>query len=272
MRRPSFLAHLIVSVKRHWPNYVAEAAGLFLFLFMAGLVTTAVNHPGWWLARQLAGHEVLGRAVIGLVAGLTVVVIVYSPWGKRSGAHLNPAVTLAFWQLGKIRTADACWYLVAQVIGALLGGQALLALLGSSFAHPEVDYALTLPGPQGAAVAFGAEFIITFGMIAVLFMALHTKQLENLAGWLLGGLLAIYIVVETPYSGMSLNPARSLGSAAVAHNFTDFWVYLVAPTLSAWLAAVLFQQLFRESPLSDCIIAGPGSSVITTEPPQHPVE
>ncbi|WP_019948220.1 aquaporin [Hymenobacter aerophilus] len=279
MRHPGFLAHLIVSAKRHWNNYLTEAAGIFLFLFMAGFITTAVNHPDWWLARQLAGHEVLGRAVIGLVVGLTVVVIVYSPWGKRSGAHVNPAVTLAFWQLGKIRLADACWYLLAQVAGALLAGQALLGLLGRYFAHPKVDYALTKPGPEGMAVAFGAEFLITFIMVAVLFLALHTQRLQNLAGWLLGALLALYVVVETPYSGMSLNPARSLGSAVAAHDYGALWVYWVAPPLAAWLAAVLFQLLFRDSPLSGSSIAGPASNSgdhtatnTSEEPPQHPVE
>ncbi|NVO30655.1 MIP/aquaporin family protein [Hymenobacter lapidiphilus] len=272
MRRPSFLAHLLVSAKRHWSNYLTEAAGLFLFLFMASLIATAVHYPGSWLARQLVGQPIVGRALIGLVAGLTVVVLVYSPWGKRSGAHLNPAVTLAFWQLGKIKAADACWYVLAQVAGALLAGQVLLALLGHYFTHPEVNYALTLPGPQGAAVAFGAEFGITFGMVAVLLLALHTKRLQNLAGWLLGALLAFYIIVETPYSGMSLNPARSLGSAVAAQNYTALWVYFAAPLLAVWLAAVLFQRLFRDSPLSGSILAGPATIPLSTEPPQHPVE
>lgn len=279
MRAPSFLAHLLVSVRRHWANYLTEAAGIFLFLFVSGMAATAVHYPGSWLAQQLAGQPVLGRAVIGAVVGFTVVAIVYSPWGKRSGAHVNPAVTLAFWQLGKIRPADACWYLLAQMAGALLAGQALLGLLGRYFAHPEVDYALTLPGPQGAAVAFGAELLITFVMMAVLLLALHTKRLENLAGWLLGALLAFYVVVETPYSGMSLNPARSLGSAVAAGNYEALWVYLLAPPLAAWLAAVLFHLLFRNSPLSGSSLAGPaphsGSNTATktsTEPPQHPVE
>ena len=153
----------------------------------------------------------LARGIIGLVVGLTVVVIVYSPWGKRSGAHVNPAVTIGFWQLGKIKPADACWYLLAQVVGALLAGQVLLGLLGRYFAHPAVDYVRTQPGPEGVAVAFGAEFLITFILVAVLFMALHTQRLQNLAGWLLGALLAVYVVVETPYSGMSLNPAPQFG-------------------------------------------------------------
>ncbi|WP_165768229.1 aquaporin [Hymenobacter amundsenii] len=268
-----------MSVKRHWSNYLTEAAGIFLFLFMSGLTATAVHYPGSWLAEQLAGHAVLERAVIGLVVGLTVVVIVYSPWGKRSGAHVNPAVTVGFWQLGKIRPADACWYVLAQVAGALLAGQALLLVLGRYFAHPDVNYVLTKPGPDGVAVAFGAEFLITFIMAAVLFMALHTKRLQNLAGWLLGALLALYVVVETPYSGMSLNPARSLGSAVAAHDYAALWVYWVAPPLAGWLAAVLFQLLFRDSPLSGSSIAGPNSSAgssastkTSTEPPQHPVE
>ena len=250
-----------------------------LFLVMSTLATVAVQYPGSPLRWALARHGQLRLAAIGAVVGLTIVVIVYSPWGKRSGAHVNPAVTLAFWTLGKIKTADAIWYVLAQAAGAVLAGQLLLLALGPLFTHPTVNYVLTqpVPLPRGQLIAFAAEFLITFGMTAALLLCLHSKLFKKLAGWILGLLLAVYIVYETPYSGMSLNPARSLGSAVAARNYAGLWVYLVAPPLAAWLAAVLFHIVFRDSPLSGSIIAGSDSGDETStqtdeEPPQHPVE
>lgn len=249
---------------------------------MSSLVTVAVQHPASPLHAALAEHGKIRLAVIGAVAGLTIVVIVYSPWGKRSGAHVNPAVTLGFWALGKIRTADALWYVLAQVVGAVVAGQLLLLSLGSLFTHPTVDYVLTqpVPLPNGQLIAFVAEFLITFGMMGILLLCLHSKLFKKLAGWILGLLLAVYIVYETPYSGMSLNPARSLGSAVAAHDYAGLWLYLVAPALGAWLATVLFHLAFRDAKFGS-ILAGTGDTAnfgdnTTTqteeEPPQHPVE
>ena len=279
--KPTLLAHLLVSLRRHWPHYLTEAAGIMLFLVMSTLATVVVQYPGSPLRWALAGHGQLRLAIIGAVVGLTIVVIVYSPWGKRSGAHVNPAVTLGFWTLGKIKTADAIWYVLAQAAGAVLAGQLLLLTLGPVFAHPTVDYVLTqpVPLPGGQLIAFAAEFLITFFMTAALLLCLHSKLFKKLAGWILGLLLAVYIVYETPYSGMSLNPARSLGSAVAAGHYAGLWVYLVAPPLAAWLAAVLFHIVFRNSPLSGSIIAGSDadsgnktSTKTDEEPPQHPVE
>ena len=281
MRRPHLLAYLIVCCRRHWSNYLAEAVGIAFFLIMSSLATVAVQHPTSPLHTVLAGHGKLRLALIGAVVGLVIVAIVYSPWGKRSGAHVNPAVTLGFWTLGKIRTADALWYVLAQATGAVVAGQLLVLLLGPLFAHPTVNYALTqpVPLPNGQRIAFVAEFLITFVMMGILLLCLHSKLFKKLTGWILGILLALYIVYETPYSGMSLNPARSLGSAVAAHNYTGLWIYLVAPALGAWLATLLFRAAFRDAAFSSIMAgdSGANSGDNTTtqteeEPPQHPVE
>ena len=86
------------------------------------------------------------RALMGLIMGLTAIAIIYSPWGQQSGAHINPAVTLTFWRLGKIATWDAVFYVAAQFMGGLLGVLVVLALLGAIFADPPVSYVATLPG------------------------------------------------------------------------------------------------------------------------------
>ena len=230
---------LRAALRSHWRHYVAEAAGLAFFIACASVFTVLLEHPASPVHQALAGHEVGRRAVLGVGMGFVIVAIVYSPWGKQSGAHINPAVTLAFWYLGKLRGADALWYGVAQVLGGLAGAGWCEQVLGRYYAHTSVHHITTRPGPDGAGVAFGAELLISFVSMAVLLGALHHARLEKVAGWLIGGLIALYILVETPYSGMSLNPARSLASAVAAQDFRALWVYLVAPPLGMGLAAVL---------------------------------
>ena len=230
---------LLAALRSHWRHYVAEAAGLAFFIACASVFTVLLEHPASSVHQALAGHEVGRRAVLGVSMGFVIVAIVYSPWGKQSGAHINPAVTLAFWYRGKLRGADALWYGVAQVLGGLAGAGLCKQVLGRYYAHTSVHHITTRPGPDGAGVAFGAELLISFVSMAVLLGALHHARLEKVAGWLIGGLIALYILVETPYSGMSLNPARSLASAVAAQDFRALWVYLVAPPLGMGLAAVL---------------------------------
>jgi aquaporin Z len=130
---------------------------------------------------------------------------------------------------------------IGEVVGGAVTGAALLhAAIGYWLAHPAIKNLLTQPKPVpgGTAVAWGAEFLITGGLMAVLLLALHSKSLHKAAGALAAALLAFYIIVESPYSGMSLNPARSLGTALAAGEFRGLWVYWTAPPLAAWLVAV----------------------------------
>ncbi|MGH7166316.1 MAG: aquaporin, partial [Nitrospiraceae bacterium] len=106
------------ALARHWPEYLMEAAGLAVFMISAAVFTTVLEHPASPV-RQAITDPVLRRALIGLAMGLTAIGIIYSPWGKQSGAHLNPAVTLTFLRLGKIQVADALFYVLAQFAGGL---------------------------------------------------------------------------------------------------------------------------------------------------------
>ena len=92
--------------------------------------------------------------------GSTAIALVFSPLGKRSGAHFNPAVTLTFWRLGKVKNWDAAFYIIAQFIGAIAGVFAVTLFVQEALSHPTVNYAATLPGMQGVIVAFIAEFVI----------------------------------------------------------------------------------------------------------------
>ena len=177
---------------------------------------------------------------MGLAMGLTAVALIYSPAGRRSGAHMNPAVTLTFWRLGKIAGNDAAAYIAAQCAGGFAGSALALVGLRGLPADPSVNYVLTMPGILGAGPAFIAEAAISFlMMLTVLAMANH-RGTSPYTGLAAGVLVAIYIVVEGPVSGMSMNPARTLGPALLAGSFDSFWVYCTAPFLGMLSAAELF--------------------------------
>jgi aquaporin Z len=216
--------------------YLAEALGLGLFMVAAGLAATVLDAPGSPV-REWIGDADLRRVLAGVAMGLTAVGLIYSPWGKLSGAHLNPAVTLGFLHLGRIRPGVAAGYIVAQFIGGTLGVLLVLGLAGDSFAMPPVYYAATLPGPRGVALAFVAEFAISFVLLfIILHVAAHPRHAPR-AGVVAGVLVALYICVEAPLSGMSMNPARSFASAAPGALWEHLWVYFVAPPLGMVLAA-----------------------------------
>jgi aquaporin Z len=224
----------------HWREYLAEALGLGLFMVAAGLVSTALDSPRSPAQEWIASTD-LRRVLAGIAMGLTAVGLIHSPWGKRSGAHMNPAVTLGFLCLGKIRPLDAAWYIAAQFIGGLVGVLLVFGLLGDHFAAPPVSYAATLPGAAGAAIAFAAELIISFGMLFIVLTVASDPHRGHLAGWAAGVLVALYISVEAPLSGMSMNPARSFASAAPGALWSHLWIYFTAPILGMALAAGIYR-------------------------------
>jgi aquaporin Z len=116
----------------HSPEYLMEALGLGLFLMSAGAFATLIwaeNSP----VRAAVPNEFARRGLMGLAMGLTAVVNIYSPWGRRSGAHLNPATTLTFWRLGKVSGRDTAFYIAAQFAGGTVGAFYIGALLGCDF-------------------------------------------------------------------------------------------------------------------------------------------
>jgi aquaporin Z len=219
-----------------------EAAGLGLFMISAAVVTALLEYPHSPLHEQVP-DPVIRRVLIGITMGLTAIGIIYSPWGKRSGAHLNPAVTVTFFRLGKIHGLDALFYVLAQFVGGLIGLLGAAMAIGMAIEHPTVNYVVTVPGLDGPWIAFVAEAAISFClMLVVLILSNHTK-LNSWTGLFAGVLVATYIAVEAPLSGMSMNPARSFASALPAHLWTDFWVYLTAPLLGMLLAAECYLRV-----------------------------
>lgn len=227
---------------KHWSEYVMEGAGLGLFMISAAVVTSAFEYP-YSPLHDLFTDPTLRRILIGVAMGLMAMGLIYSPWGKRSGAHLNPAVTLTFFRLGKIKGNDALCYVVAQFVGGTIGVWLAAQLLGLAIEHPTVNYVVTVPGPEGTAIAFVAEAVISFGLMLVVLIVSNRPLLNKWTGVFAGALVAAYIAVEAPLSGMSMNPARSFASALLAHLWTAFWIYLTAPLLGMLFAAECYVRI-----------------------------
>jgi len=226
---------MLTALRRHWPEYAMEGAELGLFMLAACVAVVLVEHPRGPLAGAIAS-PLARRALVGAAMGLTAVALVYSPWGKRSGAHFNPSVTVTFFRLGRVAPWDAVFYVGAQCAGAVLGVALAALALRELVADPAVDYAATRPGARGVGAAFAAEAAISFGLMTLVLWVSNTPRLARFTGVAAGALVACYITVEAPLSGMSMNPARTLGSALFAGPHA-LWLYLTAPPLGMLLAA-----------------------------------
>jgi len=229
----------LASARLHWPEYLMEASLLGAFMVSACVIGALYEFPRSPV-HQAIMSGFLRRVLMGISMGLTAVAIIYSPWGKQSGAHINPSVTLTFLRLGKIRGWDALFYIASQFTGAAVGVSLVALVLGKAVSDPAVRYVVTTPGPRGPWVALLAEFVIaTILMSAVLYFSNH-HRLAGYTGLVAGLLVATYITLEAPFSGMSMNPARSFGSALPPMIWNGLWVYLTAPPLGMLFAAELY--------------------------------
>jgi aquaporin Z len=228
----------------HWPEYLIEATLLGLLMVSASVFTMLLAHPDSAVIAAIP-DPFFRRTIIGIAMGLTAIGLIYSPPGKRSGAHMNPAVTMTFMRLGKIKPLDAAGYVVAQFAGAIAGLVLVTLSVREWFADPAVKFIATLPGPGGTATAFGAEFIISFILMLSVLLVSNTPKLARWTGVFAGCLVATFITFEAPLSGMSMNPARSFASAFVGQLWTALWIYFTAPVIAMQLAACIYQRTGR---------------------------
>jgi aquaporin Z len=202
-----------------------------------------LEYPGSTLHAAIPDPTVR-RVLMGLAMGLTAVTIVYSPWGRRSGAHINPCMTLTFFRLGKVAPADAFFYVLAQFVGGATGVCIAAAALGPALADPAVNYVVTSPGDGGLPIAFAAEAAISFILMLTVLFVSNVPSVARLTGVACGLLVASYIAIEAPASGMSMNPARTFASALAAGQWRALWIYFSAPPLGMLAAAELYLYFF----------------------------
>jgi len=211
----------------------AEGIGVFALVFAGcGAIVTEATHPGS-----------LGTVGIALVFGLAVMVMIYAT-GHLSGAHLNPAVTVAFVLTRHFPRAEAAAYVGAQAAGALVAAVALAAIWPAEPA----SLGATLP-TVGLGSAFVYEVVLTaLLMFVIMAVATDTRAVGAAAAIAIGGTVGLDALFGGPITGASMNPARSLGPALVAGELSDLWLYLLAPLVGAALGALAYQLVRGEHP------------------------
>ena len=229
------------SLREHWPEYLIEGSGLGAFMIVLGSLVTAFESPKSPIYR-LIPSVALRVVPLALAIGISLALLIQSPWGKRSGAHMNPAITLAFLQLKKIHPWDALFYVLAQTAGGILGVAFVAFFLGDLFTDPPVQYAITVPGSPGEAAAFLAETVISFALMATILTFTTSPRLIGFTALAIGCLVALLIIVEGPVSGASMNPARTLASAIPGMRWRGIWIYLLGPTFGMLIAAQLHSR------------------------------
>ncbi|MEP6686091.1 MAG: aquaporin [Verrucomicrobiota bacterium] len=230
---------MIRALREHWPEYLCEAAQLGLFMISASLFTILLWHPSSPVP-NLIPSEFVRRMLTGMAMGGTAITLVFSPLGKRSGGHFNPAVTLTFWRLGKVKNWDAVFYIIAQFVGGIAGITIASLVVRMALSDPAIRYVATVPGPRGVGLAFVAELVIAFILMSVVLRVSNTPFLARYTAFFSGALVATFITLEAPLSGMSMNPARTFASAFGGHLWDGLWIYFTAPIIAMQLAATIY--------------------------------
>jgi aquaporin NIP len=214
---------------------IAELIGTFILVF-AGTGAIIINDIA----------NAIGHVGIALTFGFVIVALIYS-FAHVSGAHFNPAVTVAFWSMGEFERKNVIPYISAQILGGVLASLALYLLLRENFVLvSDVSYlGATLPSGS-ASQSFGFEFILTFIlMIVICSSAVHGKATKDFAGLAIGLTVGLESMFAGPITGASMNPARSIAPALVSGNFEHLWLYIVATILGAVCAALVFLKVFK---------------------------
>ena len=204
------------ALRRHWPEYAIEGWALGMFMVSASVATVLLYDPRS-PAFHLIENEFWKRALMALAMAGTAVAIIYSRWGKRSGAHMNPAFTLSFWVMGKINTVDAVYYAVFQFVGGVAGSLLSYVLTAGLLADPQANWAATVPGPDGVPAALLSELIIAFILMFVVALMLDSR-FDQLTGVAAGCLIFLYVLYEFALFGVRNEPRAQLRlGAAVRH-------------------------------------------------------
>jgi MIP family channel proteins len=211
---------------------LAEALATFALVFAGcGAIVADASYDG-----------ALGAVGVALTFGLIIMVMIYAT-GHLSGAHINPAVTVAFTLTRHFPPREAVVYVAAQLSGAVAGALLLLAV------WPDQPAALGATVPSvGAASAFAYELVMTaILMFVIMAVATDTRAVGAAAAIAIGGTVGLDALFGGPVTGASMNPARSFGPALVSGEWTEFWLYVAGPLAGAALGALAY-QLVRGAP------------------------
>jgi aquaporin Z len=227
------------TLRQHWPEYAVEAGFLAMFVLAAGLVSAWLESPagpGAALWPDLA----VRRLLAGVAMGLVLAGMIYSPWGRRSGTHLNPAITLAYLRLGKIGRWDALFYTLAQVAGGVVAVTLLRSGAPLPAAAPPSLLAASI-GPTNEWAAFVTELVLSMSaMLLILYTSNHERWFR-LTGALYALLGMLIVACAAPLSGFGMNIARLLAVDASADLASANWLNLLPPLVGMQLAVEAYR-------------------------------
>lgn len=228
-------------------KYIAEFIGTIMLVTIG--CGTAVGSTALTGALGLEGSPLaVAAVVIGLAFGMSIVIAAYSV-GNVSGAHLNPAVSLAMLIDGRMSVVDFVGYVVAQVLGAIAAAGLLVAFTGSNASLGTNGYGDASAMGTGAGIAFLIEVVLTFFFVLLILGVTSKPEFANIAGIVIGLALAAIVILGLPFTGTSVNPARSFGPALLAGGeaLAQVWVFILAPLVGGALAALVHRFVLTAS-------------------------
>ena len=212
-------------------NYLIELVGTFILVYAITSAATVYSKSGQ-----------LGVIGIGLVHAFVLTAIVFAI-GYKSGAHVNPAVTVAFLITKRMRISDGIFYIIFQIIGGIMAAAVVFMIFGSS-----ISSSVTLPSDGNVLRAFMLETVMTFTLVYIVLTTAATasNKIAPLAGLAIGLTLGFNVIFGGSISGGSLNPARSFGPALITGNLNYNWIYWIAPIIGSLIAASIHRLLHAE--------------------------
>ena len=223
-------------------NLIAEAMGTFIMVF-AGTGAIAID--------ALFGG--IGLVGIAITFGFVIVALIYS-FGHISGAHFNPAVTIAFWSIGEFSGKQVLPYILSQAFGAIIASYLLLFLLSENFTTVGEAANLGATMPSGSIMqAFIFEFLLSFIlMLVICSSAVHGMAIKDFAGIAIGFTVGLEAMFAGPITGASMNPARSIGPSLASGQIDHLWIYIIATIFGMIVAAQVFLRFIKCKDPSEC--------------------
>lgn len=230
-----------------------EGLGLFIFMISACFFSGILEHHGTFLNLSLPDPK-LRLLIMASAMAVTALFIFRSPLTSPSGAFINPSVSVMRWRLGQLSLENLIWYSVFQTLGGLLAVFLMSLLMGQILTDPPVNYVVTIPGKNVTNVeAALMETLTAFFMMAMVLFISDTKY-EKAVPYLSAFLVGVYVYIAGPVSGFGMNPARTIASAVPANCYTDFWLYMLCPTVGMLIAAELYLLIKKKKPTVDFTI------------------
>lgn len=224
--------------------YFQEALGLGIFMVSACFFSGILFGKNGYFISDFSSFA--RQSILGVMMGLTALFIFYSPLTSPSGAHINPAVTMAFYRVGKIDRPDAFFYILFQFFGGTLTVYIMAALMGENLTSAPLFDVVTVPGKWGAPAAAITEILIAFFMMCMVLFTADHEVLRKYSRIFAGILVCLYVIIAGPISGFGMNPARSFSSALPSDVWTSFWIYVLMP-FAGMLGAAEFYLFVRKA-------------------------